>query len=183
MQHVSTAVYMPPARLPKLTIAPTTPVAVRRACVDDVPRLYELINYYAERGEMLPKTLDQLYNRVRDFHVVDAAGEVVGCAALKITWRDLAEIISVVIHPDFQGRGLGRTMIEPLFVEARELHIPTVFVLTRQAVFFSRLGFREIPRLRLPHKIWQDCAICPKQDHCDEVAMVREVVGRGDILE
>jgi amino-acid N-acetyltransferase len=143
--------------------------------MSDVARLYELINFYAARGDMLPKTLDQLYNRVRDFQVAEAAGEVVGCAALKITWQDLAEIVSVAIHPDFQGRGLGRRLVEPLFEEARSLGIPTVFVLTLQVGFFSRLGFREMPRLGLPHKIWQDCAACFKQERCDEVAMVREV--------
>jgi amino-acid N-acetyltransferase len=176
MHHVSFAVYNPPVSLPRLTVGPDIAPAVRSACVDDVPRLYELINYYAARGDMLPKTLDQLYNRVREFHVAEADGEVVGCAALKITWRDLAEVVSVAIHPDFQGRGLGRQLCEPLLHDARTLHIPTLFVLTLQVGFFSRLGFREVPRLRLPHKIWQDCSACFKQDRCDEIAMVREVL-------
>jgi amino-acid N-acetyltransferase len=161
--------------LPTLTIASNAALHIRHARVEDVPRLYELINYYAARGDMLPKTLDQLYNRVREFVVAEAEGEVVGCAALKIMWRDLAEIISVTVHPAMQGRGLGRRVIEPLFAEARELGIPTLFVLTLQVSFFSRMGFREVPRLGLPHKIWQDCTACFKQDRCDEVAMVREV--------
>lgn len=176
MHHVSASVYNPPVSLPHLTVSPeTAQITVRRARVDDVPRLYELITYYAARGDMLPKTLDQLYNRVREFHVATVDGEVVGCAALKITWHDLAEIVSVAVHPDFQGYGLGRCLIEPLFHEARELGIPTMFVLTLQVGFFSRMGFREVPRLRLPHKIWQDCSACFKQDRCDEVAMVYEV--------
>lgn len=176
MHHVSTAVYNPPAHLTHLTVSPETArVVVRHARLDDIPRLYELISYYAARGDMLPKTLDQLYNRVREFKVAEADGEVVGCAALKITWRDLAEIVSVAVHPDFQGMGLGRCLIEPLFDEARELNIATIFVLTLQVGFFSRMGFREVPRLRLPHKIWQDCTACFKQDRCDEVAMVREL--------
>ncbi len=173
--NVQMAPYAPPVQLPRLNVAPPAPVQMRRARVDDVPRLYELINYYAVQGEMLPKTMDQLYNRVRDFHVAEAGGEVIGSAALKITWRDLAEVISVVIHPDFQGYGLGRQLLAPVFVEAQELGIPTLFVLTRRVAFFSRLGFREVPRLRLPHKIWQDCSLCFKQDRCDEIAMVREL--------
>ncbi len=176
MQHVSIGLYSPPASLPQLTVAADTAVTIRRARVADVPRLYELISYYAARGDMLPKTLDQLYNRVRDFYVADAGGEVIGCAALKITWHDLAEIISVAIHPDFQGRGLGRLLIGPLFEEARAIGIPTVFVLTLQIGFFSRMGFREVPRLILPHKIWQDCSACFKRDRCDEVAMVYELL-------
>jgi amino-acid N-acetyltransferase len=172
---MTTLLYQPPVLLPRLNARPDAEVTVRRARVGDVPRLYEIINYYAARGDMLPKTMDQLYNRVRNFNVAEADGEVVGSAALHITWADLAEVVSVAVHPDFQGRGLGRLLIEPLYGEARDLGIKTLFTLTLQVGFFSRLGFRELPKLRLPHKIWQDCSTCFKQDRCDEIAMVREV--------
>jgi amino-acid N-acetyltransferase len=174
-EPMTTLLYQPPVLLPRLNARPDAEVTVRRARVGDVPRLYEIINYYAARGDMLPKTMDQLYNRVRNFNVAVADGEVVGSAALHITWADLAEVVSVAVHPDFQGRGLGRLLIEPLYGEARDLGIKTLFTLTLQVGFFSRLGFREVPKLRLPHKIWQDCASCFKQDRCDEIAMVREV--------
>jgi amino-acid N-acetyltransferase len=168
-------IYNPPATLPRLQAAPDTAVQIRRARVDDVPRLYEIISYYAARGDMLPKTLDQLYNRVRSFNVASAGPDVIGCAALHILWADLAEVVSVAVHPDFQGRGVGRRLVEPLFEEARELAIPTIFTLTMQPTFFSRIGFREVPKLVFPHKIWQDCKFCFKQDRCDETAMIRAV--------
>ncbi|NCC30945.1 MAG: N-acetyltransferase [Chloroflexia bacterium] len=176
---MTSPLYQPPVTLPRLNVSSEATVIIRRARVSDIPRLYEMINYYALRGDMLPKTLDQLYNRVRSFNVAEADGEVVGCAALNITWADLAEVVSLTVHPDFQGRGLGRYLVEPLFDEARELGIPTIFALTLQVGFFSRLGFREVPKLRLPHKIWQDCNTCFKQDRCDEVAMVREIPSEG----
>ncbi|NTW97810.1 MAG: N-acetyltransferase [Oscillochloris sp.] len=172
----SILLYSPPVSLPKLHARPNAQVVVRRARVSDVPRLYEIINYYATRGDMLPKTMDQLYNRVRSINVAVADDEVVGCAGLHITWADLAEIVSVAVHPDFQGLRLGRRLVEPLFNEARELGIPTLFALTLQMGFFSHMGFREVPKLHLPHKIWQDCKTCFKQDRCDEIAMVREIV-------
>jgi amino-acid N-acetyltransferase len=165
--------YKPPVVLPRLQARPNAQVVVRRARVGDVTRLYEIINYYAARDDMLPKTLDQLYNRVRSFNVAEADGEVVGCVALQIVWADMAEVVSLAVHPDFQGRGLGRQLVELLFDEASELGIPTLYTLTLQVGFFRSLGFREVPRLRLPHKIWQDCVNCPKQDRCDEIAMVR----------
>lgn len=172
---MSSLIYQPPVQLPHLQARPDAEVRVRRARVGDIPRLYEIISHYAARGDMLPKTLDQLYGRVRNFNVAEADGEVVGCAALHITWADLAEVVSVAVHPDFQGRGLGRLLIEPLFDEAHALGIPTLFTLTLQVGFFRRLGFRELPKLRLPHKIWQDCTSCFKQDRCDEIAMIRPV--------
>jgi amino-acid N-acetyltransferase len=175
MQNSSPNLYTPPVHMPILHVLPNTATTSRRATVSDVPRLYEMINHYAAQGKMLPKTLDHLYNRVREFQVIEAEGEVVGCAGLKITWHNLAEVVSLVVHPDFQGRSLGRVLVESLLAEATELDISTIFTLTFQVGFFSRLGFREVPRLYLPHKIWQDCAACMKQDHCDEVAMIREL--------
>jgi len=174
MANPSISLYTPPVGLPKLAVTPDNAVIIRRARVEDVPRLYDLINYYATQGDMLPKTMDHLYNRVREFNVAEARSEVVGCAALKVIWYDLAEVISVAVHPDFQGYGLGRDLVKPLFDEARKLGIPVVYTLTMQVGFFSKLGFREVPRLHLPHKIWQDCIACFKQDRCDEVAMLRE---------
>ncbi len=171
----SALLYNPPVTLPRLHARPDAIVNVRRACVGDVPRIYEIINYYAARGDMLPKTMDQLYNRVRSIDVAEADGEVVGCAALHITWANIAEVVSVAVHPDFQGIGLGRRLVEPLFDEARQLGISILYTLTLQMGFFSRLGFREVPKLHLPHKIWQDCTTCFKQDYCDEIAMVRDV--------
>lgn len=175
MHNLSTEVYQPPASLPSLNIPPDAAVATRNARMDDVQRLYELINFYAARGDMLPRTLDSLYNRVREFKVIEAEGQVVACAALKILWHNEAEIISMVVHPDFQVRGLGRSLVDALLDEARELCIPDVCTLTLQPGFFSRLGFREVPRQHLHHKAWQDCHTCFKQDRCDEVAMVRNV--------
>ncbi|NJP06147.1 MAG: N-acetyltransferase [Chloroflexaceae bacterium] len=172
MAQAFARVYNPPVELPQLQVSKDTAVVIRRARVGDVPRLYQIINYYAARGDMLPKTLDQLYQRVRAIHVAEAGNEVVGCAALKITWHNLAEVISVAVHPDFQGCGLGQRLVQPLFSEALELGIDTLFTLTLQVAFFSRLGFREVPRLILPHKIWQDCTACVKRDHCDETAMI-----------
>ncbi len=171
----SSLLYSPPVSLPRISVSPHAEVAVRRARVGDVPRLYEIINYYATRGDMLPKTMDQLYNRLRSMIVAVADGEVVGCAGLHITWADMAEVISVAVHPGFQGTGLGRRLVEPLLDEARELGIPMIFALTLQVGFFSHLGFREVPKIHLPHKIWQDCKTCFKQERCDEIAMVREV--------
>jgi amino-acid N-acetyltransferase len=162
-------------RLPILNVSPNAAVMIRRARVSDVPRLYDMINYHAAQGDMLPKTLDTLYNRIREFKVAEIGEEVVACTALKVMWHDLAEVASAVVHPDFRGRSLGRKLIESIIAEARELRIPSIFALTLQVEFFRRVGFRELPKHHLPHKIWQDCDICFKKERCDEVAMIYEV--------
>lgn len=153
----------------------TSPV-IRPARVADVPQMSALINGYAAKGLMLPKTDAQLYNNVRDFVVADVEGQIVGCAGLKVTWHDLAEIISLAVAPEFQGRGIGKALCLPLIDEARTLGIPTVFSLTYQIDFFSRLGFQVVPKPTLSQKVWQDCVVCPKQDCCDETAMILPVL-------
>jgi amino-acid N-acetyltransferase len=156
---------MPPSR------AAGEPV-IRRAYVGDVEQMAGLINNYAAQGLMLPKTQAQLYNNLRDFIVADTDGTIVGCAGLKITWRDLAEIVSLAVAPSAQGRGLGRRLCLPLIKDAKALGIPTVFALTYQVQFFAKLGFEIVEKVTLSQKVWQDCQFCSKQDCCDEVAMI-----------
>lgn len=168
------ALHLPAAR------STGTPL-IRRAYVDDVEQMAELINGYAAQHLMLPKSHAQLYNHLRDFIVAEVDGSVVGCAGLKITWRDLAEIVSLAVAPTWQGRGLGRRLCEPLIEDARALGIPTVFALTYQVSFFTKLGFEVVEKTTLSQKVWQDCQFCPKQDCCDEVAMIlklREATNR-----
>jgi amino-acid N-acetyltransferase len=156
---------------PTLTQPTSAAPQLRPARVAD-EQIAALINSYAVQGLMLPKTHAQLYNHVRDFIVVEAAGTIVGCAGLKITWRDLAEIVSLAVAPAWQGRGLGRRLCEPLIADARTLGICTVFALTYQVDFFAKLGFTVVPKTTLSQKVWQDCQFCAKQDCCDEVAMI-----------
>ncbi len=146
--------------------------SIRRATVADVEPIAALVNSYAAQGLMLPKTLAQLYNNLRDFIVADVDATIVGCAGLKITWHDLSEIVSLAVAPTWQGKGLGRRLCEPLIADAGLLGIPTVFALTYQVDFFAKLGFEVVHKTILSQKVWQDCQFCSKQDCCDEVAMI-----------
>ena len=150
-------------RLPALQRSNIPSPVIRPARVGDVPRISALINGYAAQGLMLPKTDAQLYNNVRDFVVADVEGQIVGCAGLKVTWHDLAEIMALAVAPAFAGRGIGRALVLPLIEEARTLGIPTVFSLTYQIGFFAKLGFEVVPKTILSQKVWQDCAFAPSR--------------------
>ncbi|MGI6368542.1 MAG: N-acetyltransferase [Anaerolineae bacterium] len=147
-------------------------VTVRPALVADVPAMAMIINTFAAQQVMLPRSQFQFYQHIRDFYVLEHAGEVIGCGALQFVWSDMAEIRSLAILPEWQGKGLGRLLVDRLLDEARTHGIPNVFCLTYQDSFFARLGFRVIPHDTLPHKIWGDCLNCPKYPACDEVAMM-----------
>jgi amino-acid N-acetyltransferase len=149
---------------------------IRKARLEDVPAIHQLINEHAEQGLMLFRAPAELYEHLRDFCVCEDDGQIIGCCALEIMWRDLAEIKSLSVTPNRQRRGIGRGLVDAAIEEARRLGLKRVFALTRAPGFFQKLGFEVTDRQTLPHKIWDDCLRCPRRDDCDEIAVIREVV-------
>jgi argininosuccinate lyase / amino-acid N-acetyltransferase len=156
-------------------LAPGATVEVRAATLEDVPDICALINYWTAKGENLPRSEEDVIRSIGDFGVAEANGEIIGCASLLVYTSDLAEIRSLGVDPETHGGGAGSKLVDYFVERAQELRIPRVFVLTRAPAFFDRLGFHIASIDTLPEKVWKDCRMCPKQNCCDEVAMVREV--------
>ncbi len=154
---------------------PKGEITFTKAKPRDMVKIHSLINHFAKEGLLLPVSLNRLYDVVRDFWVAQVGDEVVGCAALHITWEDLAEIRSLAVHPAMHGKGIGRKLVKLCLEEAASFDIKKVFVLTYQVEFFKKMGFREIDKKFLPHKVWNDCLNCPKFPNCDETAMLIEL--------
>jgi len=150
-------------------------VLVQKAKIRDVKEIHSLILPFASEGRLLPRSLSELYARVRDFFVAEDDGRVIGCAALKIIWDDLSEIASLAVKSEYQRKGIGRQLVEACLEEAKSLGLPRTFVLTYETAFFERLGFKVVDKSIFPQKIWVDCLKCPKFPNCDEVAMVKEM--------
>jgi len=148
---------------------------VTKARIEDVPQMHKLINEFANRGDMLPRALSQIYENLRDYFVVRDGDSVIGCAALHVNWMDLAEIRSLAVDQSHQHEGLGAILVEACVEEARLLGLPRVFCLTRRPEFFSKQGFDSVDRSQLPHKIWAECYYCPKFPDCDEFPLMRNV--------
>ncbi len=144
---------------------------VQKARISDVDQMHKLINYFADKGEMLPRPLSEIYENIRDYFVIKQGKQVIGCAALHVTWSDLAEIKSVAVAEDSQEQGIGNQLIEACLQEAKELGIPTIFCLTYKPAFFERFGFSQLDKMELPQKVWTECYRCPKFPNCDEVAL------------
>ena len=90
---------------------------------------------------------------------------------------------SLAVAPDVEGRGHGAKLVEAVAAEATRFGVRNLFALTRIPGWFSRNGFETVDRAVLYHKVWGDCASCPKRDACDEVAVVRPLVpGASDRL-
>ena len=156
---------------------------IRRPDIKDVPAIVDLVNHYAGNGLMLPRSRHTVYQDLRDFLIATEEGRLIGCGALHIVWEDMAEVRSLAVDPAYEGRGVGRRIVEELIEEARALGLPRVFALTYVQGFFERLGFRVAPKEALPHKIWGDCLNCPKFPNCDEVALIRDLVPETPIAQ
>jgi len=147
-------------------------ITIRPARVRDAEAICGLVNYYAERGRMLHRSLESVYDALREFQVAeDDDGSIVGCVAVDIFWDDLAEVKSLAVAPQRLRQGLGRRLLEAAIADARRLGIRRLFALTYEKDFFARSGFEVIDRDTLPEKVWRECIACPRADACDEIAM------------
>ena len=144
----------------------------RKAILPDAPRVYELIAQYTGDGTLLPRSLPEICENIRDFTVVEERGKVIACAALHIYGIGLAEVRSVSVDKNEKGRSVGRRLIDALVDEARVHKIARTFLFTRVPEFFGRLGFVVVPHYVLPEKVHRDCLTCTRRHACDEIAML-----------
>jgi amino-acid N-acetyltransferase len=149
---------------------------IRKARIKDVPEIQQMIAGHAQRGDLLPRALSELYGNLRDIFIYleEGSPEIIGTCSMHICWEDLAEIRSLVVRESYQGRGIGRRLVNASISEAATLGLNRIFVLTYKVEFFAKLGFRQVDKATLPHKIWADCIKCIKFPECDEVAMILE---------
>lgn len=145
---------------------------IRKAKISDLKQAHRLINDFAKRGQMIPRSLNELYETLRDFVICEVDGNVCGVCALHIMWEDLAEIRSLAVDKRLQRHGIGNKMVKHCLTEAKDLGIKRIFALTYHPDFFKKLGFCDTDKAALPQKIWGDCLRCPKFPECDENAVI-----------
>jgi len=146
---------------------------IRKAKIKDIKEIQDLINSFAKQNVMLSRSLNELYENIRDFWVAEVNGKVVGCAAMHISWEDLAEIKSVAVAKKFHGKGVGKELVETCLGEAADLGANKIFVLTYKPEYFKKFGFKRVKNASLPHKIWAECINCCKFPNCQEIALLK----------
>ncbi len=150
---------------------------IRKAHIPDIKEIYTILNENAEKGVLLGRSLSDLYDQFRDFfvYISDNDNRFAGMCGLHICWDDIAEIRSLAVKETFKKQGVGRSLVQECLDEARELGIKKVFVLTYVPDFFKGLGFEDVDKSVLPHKVWADCIKCVKFPDCDEEALMLEL--------
>lgn len=148
-------------------------VLCRRAVPEDVEHLFIMIEGYAKKGIMLPRSRKVLEQQLDQFVVAEILGEVIGCGSLCRLGHDLVEIRSLGISEDYKGQGIGSMLVDALIEEARQQQIPKVMALTYEVSFFVKNGFDVVEKEIFPEKVWTDCVFCSKQHCCDEIAVLK----------
>ena len=148
---------------------------IRKATIEDIKDMQELINFYAKTDRMLPRSLNELYENIRDFFVYEEAGKILGCCALHIAWESLAEVKSLAVDESKQKKGIGVMLVKEALEDAKKLKVKKVFALTYVPLFFEKLGFKRIEHAELPHKIWSECIKCVKFPDCAENALALDI--------
>ena len=148
---------------------------IRKATVEDVKKIQKLINYYAKHEKMLPRSLNELYESIRNFFVYTEGKNIYGCCALNVDWEDLAEIKSLAVAPLRSRKGIGSKLLLECLKDAKALKVKRVFALTYVPEFFKEFGFEMIKKEDLPHKIWSECIKCMYFPNCKEIAMMKDI--------
>ncbi len=148
---------------------------IRRSNIRDVKKIQRLIKFYANKDEMLPRSLNELYENIRDFFVFEDNKKICGCCALHVCWQDLGEIKSLAVLKSRRNKGIGKKLLTACLTEARGLKLKKIFALTYKPLYFKKFGFKEIDKALLPHKIWVDCIKCVKFPNCKEIALIKEL--------
>ena len=145
---------------------------IRPAKVTDVKQIHKLVEFYADKKEMLHRSLNSIYENIQEYIVVEENGEIIGCGALHVAWEDLAEVKALAVAPDHHKKGIGSQIVRHLQENAKNLGVKKVFSLSFKPEFFIKLGYSVIPKEMLPHKIWSECINCHLFPDCGEVPLL-----------
>ena len=150
---------------------------IRKARIGDIKKIHRILSVYTTEGTVLPRSLSELYDQLRDFFVSvhPGDGSIAGTCSMHICWDRIAEIRSLAVVQESQGAGIGTRLVKACIDEARQLEVDQIFVLTYATKFFRKFGFRKVDKAVLPHKVWSDCMKCVKFPDCDEEAMILEL--------
>jgi amino-acid N-acetyltransferase len=155
-------------------------ILIRKACIEDVKPMHQLLNGFADKRELLPRSISEIYENLQQFYVAEYGKKVIGTCALYVTWDNLAEVKALAVEEKFQGQGIGKKLLDAVTQTAKTLHIRRLFTLTIRTGFFERFGFNHVSKDHLPHKVWTECVKCVYfPDRCVEYAMVKDLAGPG----
>ena len=132
----------------------------RAARLVDAAGIAALIARFSADGTLLPRSVDDVEAMLDAFVVVTALdGRVLACAALQEYSPSLAEVTSVAVSPEAQGRGLGSKVVRAVERLAQRRGHRELFALSLVDHFFASLGYQAAPLARYPEKLARYAAL------------------------
>ncbi|MBU1121873.1 MAG: N-acetyltransferase [Candidatus Omnitrophota bacterium] len=149
---------------------------IKKAKIADAKKIQGLILNEAKKGKVLDRSLNYIYENIRNFWIYKDNHKIIGCCALSVVgWQNLGEIKSLVVKEPFQKKNIGTKLVAKCLEDAKSLGLKKVFALTFAPKFFMKLEFKKIAMKKLPHKIWKDCMNCVYFPDCKEVAVLYNI--------
>ena len=147
---------------------------IRKAKIDDLKDVHKLVNEFARKGEMIPRALNELYEKMRDFFVVDDNGKISGVCALHILWEDLAEIRSLAVRKEYQGKGIGSSLLTKAFKwlsNRNAIYVNVVEYNLNAINFYKNHGFMETGK----SGVFDRAATLPSGKTLPEIELVKSI--------
>jgi amino-acid N-acetyltransferase len=140
--------------------------------LQDARSIHQLIDSFTCDGTLLRRSYLEICANIHTFTIVETGSrQFIGCAALHVYGQHLAEIRSIVVHPNTKGHGAGSLLVHALLDQAQASGIQCVCLFTRVPAFFEHSHFRIAERQALRDKVLKDCIHCARRNACDEIAM------------
>ena len=145
---------------------------IRKMRHSEVEAVAEILLYYASRAVLLWRTPEDILAHSNNFFVAEGNDRIIGCVAIQDYGNGLYELRSLAVHHNLMTRGIGTELVKAIINECQARDGNSLFALTKQKDFFTRLNFELTEREFFPQKVWNDCMLCHKKDACDEEAVV-----------
>jgi len=159
-------------------------ITERPATLADAVPIYTLIQDHQD--DLIVRPMSDVIMNIDRFHVCEDAGRVIACAAWKILpevgdpSKASVEIQSVAVSKSYRRHNVGSRLIRAMLARVEGFAPTQAIVLTFVPEFFRSLGFREVPKTSLMHKIYMGCINCTKYSNpftCPEIAMALDLHG------
>ena len=149
---------------------------IKKPTLNDIEKIEKLLDPFIKEGIILKRDSDEIASNIRSYVIFEDKNNIIGIGALHIYSKELGEIRSLVVKDDYQKRGIGKNIVLALEKEAKNLHLKQLLTLTYQKEFFEKLGFKEIPKEKVPsQKVWSDCIKCQHFPNCNEISLIKNI--------
>ena len=125
---------------------------IRRATINDIGGILELIRPLEQQGILVRRSREQLEMEIDKFTIIQRDNLTIACAALyPFPEEKIGEMACVAVHPDYRSSSRGEVLLERIALQARQLGLSKLFVLTTRSIhWFQERGFTPVDIDSLP---------------------------------